>query len=450
MNNKLKVAISFFIFFSISVLLISSCQTEEGTLDIESGPVANAKKWLEINKPKLQALDYTKKIDWQNAFVTDGDDGRVVEVPLILVANTSTNVVDDGSYKTHMRLLFMEDENASYKVYTIVITTKDLAFDNKNKEFNFYEVDPDYSGYLTLQNSKNKILYSGKYEKGKRISTPRKNSNLTARWVCSYTVTVGTYSTCSNWVWVFDPSDPEWLLVQWGWNNLGDYNNTYGDGEGNSYPLADPCEIAQSTTLIAQDSNYLSAKNNIMNASADGLEHSITLGRGASSQVTQSPMNSGGPVNVATNTSLPGAFAGLHNHPNNTPISAGDIYAAVKLNEKSSNFTTSFVFTNGDTYAIVINDLAAAQYFVSEHPADQLPGMNPEFPNDIFYQMEGLWDKMGYNVEGKTMAISYVLHQYTYGITILKQESSGEFKAIEVKESNQPDGSKIYTLTPCN
>lgn len=445
MNNKLKVAISFFLFlFSIS------CQNEETGLDVKSVTVRNAKNWLEINKPKLQALDYTKTIDWKNAIITDGNEGKVVEVPLILFTNTSTNVGEDDSYKTYMRLLFMEDKNASYKVYTIVITTKDLAFDNKNKEFNFYEVDPDYSGYLTLQNSKNKILYSGKYRKGKKIGTPRRTKDITARWVCSYTVTVGTYSTCSNWVWVFDPSDPEWLLVQWGWNNLDDYNNTYGEGEGNSDPLADPCEIAQSTTLIAQDSNYLSAKNNIMSASADGLEHSITLGTGASSQVTQSPMNTGGPVRVATNTTLPGAFAGLHNHPNNTPISGGDIYAAVKLNEKSSNFTTSFVFTNGDTYAIVINDLAAAQYFVSEYPADQLPGMNPDFPTIIFDQLQDLVNDLGSSVEGRTMAISYVLHQYTYGITILKQQSNGEFTPIEVEKSKKPDGSKIYTLTPCN
>ncbi|WP_316635445.1 hypothetical protein [uncultured Flavobacterium sp.] len=445
MNNKLKIITSLFVF-----LLLLNCQNEEVGLDTESGSVANAKKWLEINKPKLQALDYTKEIDWKNAFVTYGDEGKVVEVPLVLVANTSTNVVDDSSYKTHMRLLFMEDKNGAYKVYTIVITTKDLSFDNKNKEFNFYEVDSDYSGYLTLQNSKNKILYSGKYEKGKRISTPRKGNNVTAKWVCSYMVTVGTYTTCSNWVWVFDPNDPEWLLVKWGWNSLDDYNNTYGGGEGNSDPFPDPCEISKKTTLISQDSDYLSAKNTIMNASTDGLEHSITLGRGASSEVTQSPMNSGGPVNVVTNTTLPGAFAGLHNHPNNGPISAGDIYAAVKLNEKSTNFTTSFVFTNGDTYAIVIGDLRAAQSFVNEYPADQLPGMNPEFPDVLFDEMQRLVTYTGSSIEGKTMAMSYVLHQYTYGFTILKQQTNGEFKAIEVEKSKNPDGSEIYTLTPCN
>lgn len=445
MENYLKVLVYFFL-----PLLLTSCQNEEDRVGVKSVSVSNAKKWMEINKPKLQALDYTQKIDWNNAIITQGNEGEVVEVPLIILPNTLTNVGEDDSYKTFMRLLFVKDKNEKLNVFTIVVSTKDLAFNNKDNGFNFYKIDPDFSGYLTLQNSINKIVYSGKYEKGKRISTPRLTKNKTAKWVCSYMVTVGTYSTCSNWYWVFDPNDPEWLLVKWGWNNIDDYNNTYGGGEGNSDPFPEPCEIAQTTTVISQESNYLSAKNTILNASSDGLEHSITLGRGASSQVTQSPMNSGGPVSVSTNASLPGAFAGLHNHPNNTPISAGDIYAAVQLNEKSSNFNTSFVFTNGDTYAIVINDLGAAQYFVAEYPPDQLPGMNPEFPDIIFNQLQDLVSYMGSSIDGKTMAISYVLHTYTYGITILKQESNGEFKAIEVQESKKTDGSKTYILTPCN
>lgn len=446
MNYKLKVAISLFVF-----LFFMSCQNQEIEMDEKSISVTNAQRWLEVNKPKLQALAYTETIDWNNMIITNGSKGKVLEVPLILLANTTTNVGEDDSYKTYMRLLFIEDKEEIYKVYTIIITTKGLTFDNKNKKLNFYEVDSGYYGYLTLQNSKNKILYSGKYKNGKRISTPRKanTNNMTARWVCSYTVSVGTYSTCSNWYWVWDPYDPEWLLVQWGWDNLDDYNNTYGDGSGNSTPDADPCEIAQSATLIAQDNNYLSAKSSIITASFDGLEHSITLGKDANGLTTQATMNSGGTVNVSVNTSLPGAFASIHNHPNNTQISAGDIYAAVKLNEKSSNFTTSFIYTNGDTYAIVINDLIAAQNFVSEYPADQLPGMNPEFPDAIFDQLQKLVNYMGSSVDGKTMAISYVLHNYTNGITILKQENSGEFKAIEVQESTASNGDKIYTLTPC-
>jgi hypothetical protein len=62
-------------------------------------------------------------------------------------------------------------------------------------------------------------------------------------------------------------------------------------------------------------------------------------------------------------------------------------------------------------------------------------------------------DKMGYSIEGKTMAMSYIIHQYIYiyiyGITILKQQSNGEFKAIEVQKSKNADGSDSYSLTPC-
>lgn len=218
--------------------------------------VTNAKKWFETNKPNLQALQYTKAIDWNNAIVTESVKGKTIEIPLILINNTTTNIEEDNSYKNYMRLLFIEDKEGTYKVFDIVFTTKDTNFDINNKEFNFYKVDPDYVGYLTLQNSNNKILFSGKYENGKLKALPRKVKNKnTSRWVCSYTVTVGTYSNCSNWVWVWDPYDPEWLLVQRGWSNIDDYNNTYGDNTGNSDPILDPCFMMKEQMANA---NFLS------------------------------------------------------------------------------------------------------------------------------------------------------------------------------------------------
>lgn len=234
------------------------------------------------------------------------------------------------------------------------------------------------------------------------------------------------------------------------------YNNGYlswdtGGGRDYGYESeSDPCSTAEANTTISKDSKYLSAKTRIVTASSDGLEHSITLGKDANGQITQAPMNTGGPYNVSTNTSWPGAFAALHNHPNNTPLSAGDIYASVKLNVKSRNFTTSFVLTDGEVYGIVVTDLAAAQAFVATYPADQLPNQSPEFPNQIFYEIEDFRPTMGYNNDGLTRAIAFVLDKYNAGITLLKQDSSGEFNPIKTKETTQPNGSKTYTSIPCN
>jgi hypothetical protein len=455
MKNKLKATISLFVF-----LFSMSCQNEEVELDYKSNPVANAKKWLESNKPKLQALKYTEIIDWKNAIVTDGKAGKIVEVPLILVPNTVTNIGEDGSYKTYMRLLFLEDKDKTFEVYCIVITTKDLEFDNTNKEFHINQFNPDYSGYLTLQNSENKILYSGKYEKGKKITAPRRTKE-TSRWVCSYVITVGSYSEC-KWDWVMDEDDPEWNLVKWGWMSYEEFIGIGGGGGPNPWnpepepipnpePEPEPCEKAQSMTNGMQDSEYKAALNSIRTASSDGLEHSITLGKYGWGETIQSPLNTGGTHDVLVNTSLQGAFASIHNHPTaDLPISGGDIYESVKLNTLYGDFATSFIaLPDGSTYVIVVTDLAAAQAFVTTYPADLKPGYNAEFPDFIFDQIEALKSDMGYGTEARTTAMAFVLDKYNAGITLLKQDSSGNFNSIKTEETIQ-NGVKTYTPKPCN
>jgi len=215
--------------------------------------------------------------------------------------------------------------------------------------------------------------------------------------------------------------------------------------------VIDPCETATATTTLSKDANFTSAKTSIQTAATDGFEHSITLGKDANSAINQAPMNSGNQqYMVSTNYTWPGAIAALHNHPNNTPLSVGDIYASVRLNEKSSNFATTFVLTNGETYGIVVTNLALAQAFVKTYPADQLPGYNPEFPDIIFDQMLSLVDNLGSSIEGRTTAMAFVLDKYNAGITLLKQDSSGDFKPIKTQETTQLNGSKTYTSIPCN
>ncbi|MBF4473753.1 hypothetical protein [Flavobacterium sp. HJJ] len=148
-----------------------------------------------------------------------------------------------------------------------------------------------------------------------------------------------------------------------------------------------PCDAAKSTTIDSKDSNYASAKSNILGADPT-IEHSITLGKDANGNITQAPMNNGGTNDVVVNQTWTGAFASLHNHPNNTQLSAGDIYNAVILNNKNSNFTTSFVLINGETYAIVVTNLVEANAFVTAYPADINLPYPPEFNDAIFNQLQ--------------------------------------------------------------
>jgi hypothetical protein len=210
-----------------------------------------------------------------------------------------------------------------------------------------------------------------------------------------------------------------------------------------------PCDAAKSTTIDSKNSNYASAKSNILGADPT-IEHSITLGKDANGNITQAPMNNGETNIVKVNETWAGAFATLHNHTNNTPLSTGDIYNAVTLNNKNSNFTTSFVLIDGETYAIVVTNLVEANAFVKAYPADENPPYPPEFPDAIFYQIDDMKDYMGYSIEGRTTAISTILDQYSSGITLMKQDSNGEFYPLKAKTTILPNGSKSYILTPCN
>lgn len=448
MNGKLKKAASVFILISVGVFL-SRCQQEEteapGIQKREQNKaVTAAKKWFENGRLQLEALAFTETIDWNHAIVTDGEKGQAIEVPLILKPNTTTNVVADEKYKTYMRLLFVPDIGDTYKVYDIIYTTKDDAFDNTNKEQNFYHISSRFSGYITIQDSKNKIIYSGEFVNGMvtALHNLSRESNETSRTYCRYWVYVGPTVTCSSWVWEPDYGSG----YNWGPPGLS------GSIPGIFFPSLklDPCGAAKTTTGISAKAGYLNAKSDIMQASADGKEHSITLGNGAGGALTQAPMNNGGTNGVVVNQNWPGAFAAMHNHPNNSPVSAGDIYAAVTLITNNASFTTSFVFTGGETYAIVVTDLKAAQAFVAAYPSDMSPVYPPEFPQVIFDQIQALKGKFGESNEGRTKGIATVLDQNNSGITLMKQDSSGKFNPVKIRETINKDGSKSYSLVPCN
>lgn len=261
-----------------------------------------------------------------------------------------------------------------------------------------------------------------------------------------------------------NPSDDSFYLIYNSSGNGANYGSDIsgyvihaggGNGSGGNGNISitftekDPCSIAQAITDISRSPGYISVKSNIVKASADGKEHSITMGRAITNNVTQSPMNNGGTNSVQVNTTLTGAFGAMHNHPNNSPLSAGDIYASVVLNTKNSNFTTSFIVTGGETYAIVVTDLAAAKAFITKYPSDISPVYPPEFPDFIFDQISYIRSQLGESNNSRTSAIALVLDHNNAGITLFKQDSNGQFNPVKIQETTLTNGTKKYISVPC-
>jgi hypothetical protein len=213
-----------------------------------------------------------------------------------------------------------------------------------------------------------------------------------------------------------------------------------------------PCEEAKSgaaaATLFAADSLYHVAFANIKNAFAlDMHEHCISFGKDAVGNIIASAISNGG----ATSGKVPAianAFADLHNHPNNLPPDAGDFYGLININKNNPAYKTRFVLTLHDTmYALLVTDAATALAFAVKY-APQPPayaGGPPGFPVAITDEAREM--KYKYNCTDE-MVLAFILEKYNTGVSLLKQNSSGNFNKIFTTVSKN-GGVSVYNVTSC-
>jgi hypothetical protein len=157
MNQILKKRVAIIALFALFISL-TNCVNESIDSSNQNNSVANAKKWFELNKPSLSVLNYTKSIDWNNAIASTGDMGTIIEVPLTLKESIQAKVGDDNSYKTYNRLMFIADTQGTYKTYHVLITTNNTTFESTSKDNNFYNLEDNFDGYVTVLGAKDKIV----------------------------------------------------------------------------------------------------------------------------------------------------------------------------------------------------------------------------------------------------------------------------------------------------
>ena len=182
MKKKLKNIVKVLVVF----VMLTSCATENLDLPNQDSSLVNAKTWFDTSKPNLKVLDYTNALDWNNAILTNGDKGTIVEVPLTLKGNFEAKVGDEKSLKTYHRLMFIPDEKERYKAYHVLITTNEKTFDSKSKAFNFYKLNTGFNGYVTVLNSKNEITDFDKYQDLKLASKPLSHKLAPEELTCVY------------------------------------------------------------------------------------------------------------------------------------------------------------------------------------------------------------------------------------------------------------------------
>ena len=270
MNLKLTRSAKTLLFFII--IAFTGCEKENVAEDqtiSQEKTVFEAKKWLENTETQLSILEHSKQIDWNNAIVTDGAKGKVVEVPLILEDNLTLKMNDDLEAKSFHRLVFRPEANGSFKVSDVIFFTKDQNFDNTDKEINFYTVDKKFNGTIMVVNSKNEVALPREYEKGEELLKPTKN-NVTAK---------APYSTCLFLGWYTGSEGnkrftPITMIGCYGSGDSDDYGGPHG-GSGGDGSTRTPNTVENNIEKKIDDSKLDPCPKAVMEQLKSGTNYDI-------------------------------------------------------------------------------------------------------------------------------------------------------------------------------
>lgn len=168
------------------ILLMTNCATEEIAQQNVSQSSNDAKIWFDANKNNYSTtiLEYANNFEWQNAIVSNGDIGEVIEVPFNLLSNLSATSKQADLFNDHHRLMFVRDENNGFKLFNVQIFTTDKKDTVIDKDFNYYSIKDNFDGKILVQELATDIGSKLEFKDGKKIQR-----SITARYdeeVCVY------------------------------------------------------------------------------------------------------------------------------------------------------------------------------------------------------------------------------------------------------------------------
>lgn len=424
----------------------------------------NRQKWIDtLNKNLLYDQMWTEK----------NDDVRFIIVPI----NDTFKFKNNKGQRVSN--YFVSAINANSKIiYSLIVQNKPTNQQNSTdlKEgaianiFNNKSINTDCNvRFITIFDN---FLYAKSYKNNEYVSTlnlsnrinnNQKINNNSNNVSNNSTNNTNSSNGCIDWYWVTTYSDGSqtWEFAFTTCPGDGCYDTQVasicpegggGGGGIDPQPIAtDPCADAQTgsthATNLSQNSNFTSAKTNIIAAASNGNEHGVTFGRDANGNITTSNITNGS-GSSGTVPNWPGAFADLHNHNNATPPSSGDLYGFIDRSNANSSFETRYILTNnGSVYALTVTNLQQANNFNTNYPRVPNQGFEPDFPTAILDEINMMKGFYGATDE---MAMSFVMEKYNMGVALLKQDSNGSFKRLNTLENTNTSGTPIsYTSNNC-
>ncbi|WP_281632100.1 hypothetical protein [Flavobacterium luteolum] len=155
----------------VCILLMTSCTSEDSTSNPNGGPTAEARSWFNNHESEYNAsiLQYIDNLQWENAIVSDGKDGEVIEVPFTLKEKLSTSNENATLQNDSHRLVFVKDGQKKFKAYYIQIFADDENYSSFGKSSVYYGAPNNFSGKIFKQDLKDNVVSSLKYIDGKGV-----------------------------------------------------------------------------------------------------------------------------------------------------------------------------------------------------------------------------------------------------------------------------------------
>jgi len=224
-----------------------------------------------------------------------------------------------------------------------------------------------------------------------------------------------------------------------------------------SFDLCEEVQAAVSAaTILSKSLVYSNAVTDLKNAeAADNKEHVVSFGKDSAGHIIRSAINTGN-VNSGTIPHVMNRFADIHIHTNEKPPSSGDLYGFISQTLADTNYLRYIVTPKGLAYVFVLTDKASAIRFNALYP--QRPGIRtvnkngitttyqPTFPQQLVDELNQIKGWSGLTDEA---AMAFILLKYNAGVALLKQNSEGNFKRLHTKETQDPQGNRIYTTDNC-
>lgn len=152
------------------ILLLTNCSTDQNNEYEASSSTEEAKIWYENHKKEFSApvLNLIENLEWNNAITSEGSQGEVIEVPFTLENNLSASNKVATLYNDHNRLMFIKTGNG-FKLYHIQIFTDHKDSTIRDKDFNFYNIQKDFSGKIYLQDLSTGVAQKLEFRNGVKI-----------------------------------------------------------------------------------------------------------------------------------------------------------------------------------------------------------------------------------------------------------------------------------------